>query len=1570
MWVVVLVWGSVLLGQSNGVASSEGAGEAEQFRTKFDREVVSERGGQPVLRATRVEKGPVIDGEVDKKPVWQKCGRTKGAWVQIATKEASGRQTVVYACYDAENLYLAFVCEEADLKNVRMDGDLGSGHLLGSDDFVEATLELNGLQGDGQVYSFRANSRSRVAGWGGQPVPKSETEDAGPSVASAWHVPKFQSAGKFGANRWMLEMAIPFAELKRRPADAGMAPPSRGDLVGLKLARYGSTPQDPKDRMISTWNTNIVYPYLHICGSNGLLYFEDSSVLVDSDFSMDASKSPWKVSNDGQRLTQTVAVHPLSYYLISVNGGAPVEVFVDGKKLALKEGKGGLWTAAGQDKVVVSVGGRGANGVAKPASILMEYRPGEEPPGALCLTNNYRSADRNLRSQIPGAPEGTYRYVSIDYAGRILRDDNPSLRSSYIGDAPDAWAFDYNLRVEDVGGKEGTIPFSKGSLTGQNKPVFWLPANPSDYRAWGRRSRVMDIDLGQEYFVKGVDILWPGPNIRNVELWGKVKESDDYTLMYMTDGQYVNPSDRKPRRGYDRVRELDSTVRYLRWRVMQIAGDGSYPQMDGIQEFRVWGEVAAGKQGIKAFVPWVQEKIVPPAEGKTAEMDADVPLIVPRPQELATEEGWFSVDSRTRIVAQDEVEAKRDAQQMHDEILRRWQLDLAIVVAGKDVAGGSTVGDNSIYLGQPRLGADAVRAAQDSDLHVDASKPQGYGLRVTPRRVVVVGNDSDGLYYGVQSLMMAMRWRNANDAAGGGGGAIAVRAMKVLDWPGSALERGLYNRRSYPVVLIVPESELWRVERMCQLLSRFKYNVLYIGPEWRNNPYGPQIAPWAEKKMPLLCRTVREQYHIEIRPTILDEEGEGGGYWLGLSEDLPSLREHAPDENPAELKGSANLCPLDEQTYVRHFAKIDQILADFDYPSKVWMFGQVYADQKEGARWAQCRRCVRSGKSAEELYAYFINRIARHLESKHVKGLFRSPWIRYSEERDPGDKRLFSIDPDKLPANLVYDTWNRDDPYYRIFLDPRNNAYIKSHFRSELTANGPQNWPSSERYLQDAPQPISDMLSALCGTSTATWGLVGTDATLAATVDWMWHAPGKTPAAKLNHSAISNYVYDFWYGYDFPGFRAGTRPNFMMLDLRKYVNHLSHPTGRETLESGRPPEIDLRYLPTGTQMLAGVPFDIIDPAKNDGKGVLMLGRSSPGTIPRVLPTIAEKAGPIPIEKKLASLVFLRKRWHCRTEEMSFEETWLRPTCRVVYEDGTWLPVDSFMYYHSGFFFDEWNNANDVTRPYYRLGWQGNCPNGQQVTLDVVEWVNPYPERTIRQIDFFTPEFEDVRGLRVSDMMEAFVAITGVEPTPRDVAFWKDRPGRIAVLPPRKESAEKGRGIVLKAVDMGRGQGNLVGGAGSIGYAVKLLGGGQIAREYQQIYDICYCDQDFQEFGIEMMLNEPAAFDRLEIRGPVSFAGHWASRAQRKRKVDVSAEVSEDGKTFRKAGELKGLSADVDFIPLDLQGKPIKAIRMMATALPYSENYLPVQVQGDIFDSHCPHANPSFSWRFVAPDVSR
>ena len=71
---------------------------------------------------------------------------------------------------------------------------------------------------------------AQTAAWGFAAIPANQGA----------FTPEWKSAGKFGPNRWMLEMEIPFASLKTRPEQKGLDAPSRGDVLGLKLIRWGA----------------------------------------------------------------------------------------------------------------------------------------------------------------------------------------------------------------------------------------------------------------------------------------------------------------------------------------------------------------------------------------------------------------------------------------------------------------------------------------------------------------------------------------------------------------------------------------------------------------------------------------------------------------------------------------------------------------------------------------------------------------------------------------------------------------------------------------------------------------------------------------------------------------------------------------------------------------------------------------------------------------------------------------------------------------------------------------------------------------------------------------------------------------------------------------------------------------------------------------------------------------------------------------------------------------------------------------------------------------------------------
>ncbi len=1512
--------GAILLLLSSALGAQ--ATEPAAFRTKFPRELIDR---QPALVCARVDKGPTIDGEVDRDPVWSLLpanAHTEGAWSQIARKEASGRQTVVYSCFDKENLYFAFVCEEPELQNVQMDGAIASsalGQFAGPDDCVEAVFEVCGIQGDGEVYSFRANQRARQA--------------SGGLAGNPGYAPEWKSAGKFGPNCWMLEMAIPFASFKKRPDHKGLSTPLRGDVLGLKLVRWGAQQQDPRNRMVSTWNTDIAFTIPYIAGCNGLLYFEDSSALRDGALAAWDRDLPWERKGEiakvpsggislakGASIGQTADVRPNSFYLISVEGEGPLEVTVDGKSLALTNGHWGFWSGEKQDKAVVTLL------AAEPArlkKVTMSFQPGEEPPGPYCLTGNYRHPERNIRSVLPDAPDGRYQYVILDYQNRPVGDENPAINKNH-------WAFDYNLRIEDVGGRAGWIPFSKGSLTVRPEPVFWQTGNPGDGAAWGRHDHALDVDLGQEYCVRGLDILMPAPNALNFEVWGKKDAADEWTYLFTDDGQFVEPSKRRGfRRAYESIRGLDSVVRYLRWRVTQSRGDWVYPQMDGIQKFRVWGEPKGEHAGIKPFQPWISNVGAAPVKWTTTAPDPDICQIIPRPRSMVKTDGWFVIGSQTRIMAQPEAEARRVAKQIQEEIQDRWQIEVPVMEAPSQA--GARL-DDVIYVGQPGLDATAERLRQEEGLTI-ANRPQAYALRVSPRGMIVLGNDSQGLYWGVQSMMLAMRWHSSKDPKQNG---LGVHCVKIEDWPATLNRSLLYTEWTCFASAV---SEIPRLMRNFHLQARFKANAVYSDAEGHRVDISTTLS---ERQEAEICRQVRERYHLEVRPMLLDNPvGHQGWQMMVHASNNTRLVENNPDEGQAELAGlpCVNLCPMNPKTYDLAFSRLDALLENYGWPRKIWLDGLVYASPQGGSRWGICRDCRRSGKNKDELFAFFAGKIAQRLRERHVTGVLEPSSVAFGDRDDPKWKQALVVaDLRSLPGDFEYVLPNDGS---QRFMD-----FIKATRHPSSTANGPLNWPAGER-ISGANCP-SDAWTISGGIGPA--------------IEAMWHGPNQ-PGGAIDWVDLNVWQHAWHFRRDYPSWRAGDRPGFFPIDLRPFVNHTGHATGTETMEAGRVPAVDLRYLPTGRLILSGIEFDIIDPNKNNGKSLLMLGRPMPGvTHAKDAAIVAEKAGPIPVGRKLASLAFLRAGWQASSADLNdYDAHWLFPTCRVVYDDDTWLPVDCFRVFTA----DYWNSGCDVQNG-DRVGWVGNCPGGSSAGLIVHEWVNPYPSKVIKNLQFFVPGYEEGNNQKRSNPeCQAFVAITGVEPIEQDVNYWSKRADRPPLLPPRKAPSRPG--IVLQRVgDSNQLRVQQI----TVIDKMELTAGATMLWQWGNQTAPNDCGRvayrkDFGPFGVVQTLEPATRLCRVELRGP-TYAGAGLTRSfsyslGRNHRVDVTVEISEDGEKWRNVGELKGLSGDADFLPVEFEPAQVKKIRLTATAAPYHENYNP-----GVADVRVPFDQPFFTWRLIAP----
>jgi hypothetical protein len=694
---------------------------------------------------------------------------------------------------------------------------------------------------------------------------------------------------------------------------------------------------------------------------------------------------------------------------------------------------------------------------------------------------------------------------------------------------------------------------------------------------------------------------------------------------------------------------------------------------------------------------------------------------------------------------------------------------------------------------------------------------------------------------------------------------------------------------------------------------------------------------------------------MEVRPMLLSPPAWYLGGWDRVVQEAKDLSvvERDPDEAPEDLGASLNLCPLNPRTYDLVFSRIDRLLEQYGWPGKMWLGGLALHAPDGGSRWAVCRECMRSAKSGDELYAYFAERIARHLADRKVTGVLEPTNVAFGDRDAPKWKRSIVVsDVQALPGDFAY--------ILPGGLSPNSSERLKARLRPSLTAEGPMDWPSAERLFRG---PMGSDLGTI-GKFGETYRLAG----MIPTIEEMWYGPDNRPAGDFDWQDLRVWGNGWHFRRDLPSWRAGDRPGFFPIDLRAFANHTGNPTGTETLEPGRMPAIDLRYVPKGKQTLSGVEFDLIDPATNNGKSVLMLGRPMPGaTHPKDAASVSESAGPIPVQRKMASLVFLYAGWQASPQEIQRHERWLLPTCRVIYEDDTWLPVDCFRVHDES---DYWNVAAYYTVAgcpllLERTGWKGNCPGGSVVLLKVAEWVNPYPSKTVKSLQFMTPAYEGGEGAkRINPQCMGIVAMTGVEPIEQDFNYWSKRTDRLPLLPPVKPPRHAA--VLVRRLweewPGGRATLRVKGPSGESASTLELTPGAGYTTNWIARADsgMVYCNANYKPFGVVQTFDPPTRICRVDVRGPSYGVDHEYSLG-RSHRLDVRVEISEDGQTWRAVGELKGISGDADFLPVEFEPALVKKLRLTATAEPYHEEYNPGMA------SHIAGPDyPYFVWRLFAP----
>ncbi len=218
------------------------------------------------------------------------------------------------------------------------------------------------------------------------------------------------------------------------------------------------------------------------------------------------------------------------------------------------------------------------------------------------------------------------------------------------------------------------------------------------------------------------------------------------------------------------------------------------------------------------------------------------------------------------------------------------------------------------------------------------------------------------------------------------------------------------------------------------------------------------------------------------------------------------------------------------------------------------------------------------------------------------------------------------------------------------------------------------------------------------------------------------------------------------------------------IDLRKQANRGFRDDGNDTGWTGQGTN-DFRNMPVGKQTVNGVEFEIIDPAKNGGKGCLAVRGSDK-------PNFPARIEGIPVNAKVARFFFLHTSAWKGAEAGCY---------RIHYDDGA---TEDYMLIQGRNIGDWWNTAR---LPEALPGIVRANPLTESVGTYMAVWENPYPDKTVVSMDFLAAgQSRNIDYLPGRAPVPVLVAVTaelaGENPLPVSPA-WKGS-GRNGVPAPK------------------------------------------------------------------------------------------------------------------------------------------------------------------------------------------
>ena len=339
------------------------------------------------------------------------------------------------------------------------------------------------------------------------------------------------------------------------------------------------------------------------------------------------------------------------------------------------------------------------------------------------------------------------------------------------------------------------------------------------------------------------------------------------------------------------------------------------------------------------------------------------PLVVPQVQKLVPVSGTFELPAKLTAAAPNALDLA----------------PLAEVYAGT-VPGGKV----------ERNGNDALCRFELADKGVPKS-PEGYILAVTASGIIVRARDVRGLYYGMQTLGMMLRHRDAAEY---------LKCCRITDWPDLEM-RGIF----FQLHLSNPD----QVDRLCHVidvLGSLKYNTLLVAFSdnfpYTDSPFTGRKRTFSRADVEKILAAAKRN-HMEVIPYL---QLVSHANWIKTHKDAAKL-----------LEPGANAFCLSNPDLQAVIEKVVCETADFIKPR----YFHIGLDELEQGGYPKCPKCKAADR--EQLMLKHLLPVKKLLAKRGITPIiYQDQFFGFGE---PGPAKGIGITgfPEKFGRNTVINTW-------------------------------------------------------------------------------------------------------------------------------------------------------------------------------------------------------------------------------------------------------------------------------------------------------------------------------------------------------------------------------------------------------------------------------------------------------------------------------------------------------------------------------------------------------------------